>query len=171
MEEGMYDETIYDYGNEKEYPFEEDDETDQINQDQELIGEDEDFYDEDEPEYKSGFKDTQRAGGGREIVEGISERLQRSVRTSEEIIKIAVMAALDGQSFENMSQSLKSQILSEIEKIPKIQNMNMATLVLAHLWLFDKKPLTKKAFEDFVKKYKKTGVNDLDLLRYIRFIS
>lgn len=155
------------YVGEEEGVFEEEDEGGFFEEEEE-----EGFEEEEEGniDFRPEFKHLGQISLGSGMLEGVSVGLQKALRTPEETAKIEIRGILSTAPYTRLTEPKKKSIVDLSEKVKNIQLLNMETFTLASLWITSKLPLNSETFTKFMKEYASTGVDSIDLVRYIRLL-
>lgn len=150
--------------------------SDQDNSEREYSSEDDidgaGYESEEGLDFKAGFKEMQNISQGRSYLTNTSKKIQKSIRTQEEITKEQMYGVLKGNVFSELSKTKQENMIQMTEKVPKLQTLNIETLMVATLYITLHQKLSVETFKSFCKKnLNKTNVEEADLLRYIRLLS
>lgn len=137
------------------------------------VDEDFDDFDFDDPR-QVGYIERQNYGGGLAVVEGLSERIQRTTQGVEEITKKAIHAIIS-EDMENNGVD-KEMVVSTILRVPAYYRLKLDAAVIAAL--AGKDITTKTQLIDFIKslyKGSKIGVDpskasDIDITAVYRYM-
>lgn len=134
------------------------------------IDEERDF-EEDLPKYEiGGYKQevAYATGGPTDIVEGISKTAQRIIRSGKEEAVRRCREILNEKLYDSLDTRTKDRALAKIRETKEISLFNLELLVLACIYISQEK---RKNFRIFLQKYSKEDTSDIDVLRYVRFLS
>lgn len=127
----------------------------------------------DQPALVASFRERQQISAGRagaDTFAPLGGALARAQRTPEEIARIQIEQAFDNPQLSFLRDSEKEAIRDRLVEYPNIQLYNIDTLVKASAYLERNKGLDEKKFQAYAKLIGSTGVNQIDLVRYIRLL-
>lgn len=120
--------------------------------------------DDEGPDLKAGYKDLQNVRLGRMGAGG-----DKRGKTEEEKALDRADMVVNGMSF--IPPDEKGHLVDNLKRMHNIQLYNLDILMVALWWKEKKMKLSPKTFKEFVVSIKMTApVDQVDLLRYIRFI-
>lgn len=144
-------------------------------------GEERDFGggDGEDVDFRPDFKQSQQLlgdkGRGTMLAPGASKRIQKVLRTPEEVIRDQLRGILSSDVYSDLSESKKNSIVEQAELIKNVGLLHLETLVHALMWKMENKPLNKKHFGDFAKRYIPVttagGSEQVSVVTYIRLIT
>lgn len=171
-EDNMYDYMVSSGGDDYDYEDEDGEERNKYEDEDDPFLSD-DVLKEDNIDFNPDFKQMQQMvgdkGRGTTIAPGASKRVQKSMRSADDIITDQLRGVLSSDVYSDLTDKTKNSIVSVAETTKNISLLHLETLIQAIIWKTSNIALNKKNYADFVKKY---GVTDqISLLLYIRMLN
>lgn len=180
MDDDDWQEGMYDYDQEdrdlEDYDEDKDDFGDPENSDEdrgeftdpfigEIINDDLDF----KPDFKQMQQATTDKGRGTTLAPGMGKRARKAMRSPEEILEEQLRGILSSDVYSEVTEPRKAQVIQDILSLHNSVLLNLEILALAMIWQIENRPLNKKNFADFTKRY---DVSDnISLFTYIRMLT
>jgi hypothetical protein len=162
----------YEYGDEEEYGEKDSDDLDygeeRSEEEEESEGPEIISEGEEGEEYGTTFKDLERMGFGA-TTGGGKKRMEKMIKTPLERYLDDIYAILSRTYYVNENE--RNAVVEMITHVPHVERLNPDVIIAACIWKLRKYQLTKKVFNDFVKRIETSEVSAIDLLRYIRILS
>jgi hypothetical protein len=136
---------------------------------------DEDFNDnlvrdeDDNIDYTVDFKHLQQVSSGRGTTAVMGINAQKAMRSAEETVTDQLRGILNSDLYKDLSDTKRDIIVNKAESVKNVVLLNLEILIQAILWTTLEKPLNKKTFSDFTKRYE--TVDAITLLTYVRYLS
>jgi hypothetical protein len=123
---------------------------------------------EGELDFKPDFKQLSHTSkGGSNMVDGVSKRLQKSMRSPLEATMEQARGIISSSPYDDLSETKREKALALIEGIYNVHLYHLEILVPAAIWKVNNNSLERKNFQNYVKQY---SLDETDLLRYIRLL-
>lgn len=159
---------------EERYPQDDDPELEEERDDAEQLAGDFVSEEADQVEFGASYREKQQATAGQrpqgDTFAPLGGRLARANRSPEDVARDQINQTLNTAELSYLSESDRQSIHDRLDELPYLPLYNIDTLVKAAAYLERNNTLNKKDFQAFAKRINSTGINQIDIVRYIRFL-